>query len=66
MDLVQQLTVENCTKESTTVRVTLFLTLKLLPITVMFLLLVVYFTQGPILGYIIYCQGQTITVRILQ
>ena len=59
---------ENCTKRSTAERVALFLTLKLLPITVMFFVLVIFrinFTQGPILGYIIYCQGQTITARLL-
>ena len=56
---------ENCTKRSTAERVALLLTLKLLPITVMFFVLVIFqinITQGPTFGYAIYCQGYTRTV----
>ena len=56
----------NCPKRSSVVRVTLFLILRLLPITVMFLLLVVFrinLTQGPIFGYVIYCQAHTLSLR---
>ena len=58
----------NCTKLSSVKRLALFLTLKILPITVMFFLLVVFrknFTHGPMFGYIIYCQCYTMSVRLV-
>ena len=57
-----------CRKHSTLsaiAAIALFLTLKLSPITVMFTLLMIFrinITQGPIFGYVLYCQAHVITV----
>ena len=49
----------DCRKQSTLLAITLFLTLKLTPITVMFILLMIFrinIIQGPLFGYVLYCQ----------
>ena len=54
----------DCRKQSTLSAIALFLTLKLTPITVMFILLMIFrinITQGPIFGYVLYCQTLVIT-----
>ena len=54
----------DCRKRSTLSAIVLFLTLKLTPITVMFILLMIFrinITQGPIFGYVLYCQAHVIT-----
>ena len=59
---------KNCTQNSLAKRIGLFLTLKLLPITVIFLLLMVFrfnVTHGPILGYVIFCQAHTMSAGFL-
>ena len=58
----------NCSEHSLVARVAGFMALKLVPITVMFVLLVLFrinVTHGPIFGYIIFCQGLTMAVRLL-
>ena len=55
----------DCKKHSTLSAIALFLTLKLSPITVMFTLLMIFrinITQGPIFGYVLYCQAHVITM----
>ena len=54
----------DCRKQSTLSAIALFLTLKLTPITMMFTLLLIFrinMTQGPIFGYVLYCQTLVIT-----
>ena len=54
----------NCREHSTLSAIALFLTLKLGPITVMFTLLMIFrinVTQGPLFGYVLYCQALVIT-----
>ena len=56
---------KDCRKRSTFSAIALFLALKVSPITVMFILLMIFrinVTQGPIYGYILYCQAHVITV----
>ena len=51
-------------KRSTFSVVARFLTLKVVPITVMFILLMIFrinVTQGPLFGYVLYCQALVIT-----
>ena len=55
----------NCREHSTLSAIALFLTLKLGPITVMFTLLMIFrinVTQGPIFGYVLYCQAHIIII----
>ena len=55
----------DCRKHSILSAIALFLTLKLSPITVMFTLLMIFrinITQGPIFGYVLYCQAHVITM----
>ena len=55
----------DCRKRSTLSAIAIFLTLKLTPITVMFILLMMFrvnITQGPIFGYVLYCQVHIITM----
>ena len=54
----------DCRKRSTLSAIALFVTLKLTPITVMFTLLMIFrinVTQGPLFGYVLYCQTLVIT-----
>ena len=54
----------DCQKRSTFSAVARFLTLKVVPITVMFILLMIFrinVTQGPLFGYVLYCQALVIT-----
>ena len=49
----------DCTKLSTVSASAIFLTLKLFPITIMFILLIIFrvnITKGPLFGYVLYCQ----------
>ena len=58
----------NCTKYSLVARLAAFMALKLIPITVMFGLLLIFqinLSHGPAFGYIIYCQAVMITIRLL-
>lgn len=58
----------NCTQHSIATRVLFFVILKLAPMTVMFILLLLFrfnVTQGPKFGYIIFCLGHTMTIRLL-
>ena len=55
----------DCRKRSTLSAIAIFLTLKLTPITVMFIVLIVFrinVTQGPLFGYVLYCQGLIVTM----
>ena len=54
----------DCQKRSTFSAVAHFLTLKVVPITVMFILLMIFrinITQGPLFGYVLYCQTLVIS-----
>ena len=56
----------DCRERSTLSAIAIFLIIKLGPITVVFIILMIFrtnFTQGPILGYVLYCQVHIITVR---
>ena len=55
----------DCRKHSTLSAIARFLALKFSPITVMFILLMIFrinITQGPIFGYVLYCQALIITM----
>ena len=55
----------DCRKHSTLSAIAIFLTLKLAPITVMFVLLIVFrinVIQGPLFGYVLYCQAFIVTI----
>ena len=55
----------DCRKHTTLSKIAIFLTLKLAPITVMFVLLIVFrinVTQGPLFGYVLYCQAFIVTI----
>ena len=55
----------DCRERSTFSAIAIFLTLNLTPITVMFILLIIFrinITQGPLFGYVLYCQAHAITV----
>ena len=53
----------DCKKHSTVSASAIFLTRKLFPITIMFILLLIFrvnITKGPLFGYVLYCQVQVI------
>ena len=53
----------DCKKHSTLSASAIFLTIKLFPITIMFILLLIFrvnITKGPLFGYVLYCQVQVI------
>ena len=59
----------DCKQRSTLSAIAIFLTLKLTPITVLFILLILFpinVTQGPLFGYVLYCQALVITVAHLK
>ena len=59
----------DCRKRSTLSAIAIFLTLNFTPITLMFILLILFrinITQGPIFGYVLYCQAHVITVAHLK
>ena len=56
----------DCKQRSTISAIAIFLTLKFVPITVMFILMMIFrinITQGPMFGYALYCQAHIITLR---
>ena len=56
----------DCKQRSTPSAIAIFLTLKFVPITVMFILMMIFrinITQGPMFGYALYCQAHIITLR---
>ena len=58
----------NCSEHSVVARFAGFMALKLVLITIMFILLALFrinVTNGPIFGYIIFCQGFTMGVQLL-
>ena len=59
----------NCTEQSYLKRAVLFFAVKLLPISLMFILVLVFrlnVTQGPIFGYIISCQTEILMAQLMQ
>ena len=59
----------NCKGKSLAITIAQYLTLKLLPITFLFFMISLFqvnITQGYLFGYIIFCQGHSITVSVMK
>lgn len=57
-----------CGDHSMASAIALYLTVKILPIAILFLLIMTFridLTYGPMLGYIIFCQGHAITTKLV-
>ena len=61
------LSCSKCSEMSTSVATLLYMTLELVPVTILFFLVMTFrinFTSGPLFGYIMFCQLQVVVVQV--